>query len=45
MNTEIDIVQHIKNIVQKSRTAQVSYEKYNQKQVDEVVTAVAWANQ
>ena len=43
MNTEIDIVQHIKNIVQKSRTAQVSYEKYNQKQVDEVVTAVAWA--
>ena len=43
MNTEIDIVQHIKNIVQKSRTAQVSYEKYNQKQVDEVVTAIAWA--
>ena len=43
MNTEIDIVQHIRNIVQKSHTAQVSYEKYNQKQVDEVVTAVAWA--
>ena len=43
MNTEINIVQHIKNIVQKSRTAQVEYEKYNQKQVDEVITAVAWA--
>jgi len=39
-NSTINI---IKSIVQKAKEAQKQFEKYSQKQVDEVVTAVAWA--
>ena len=39
-NSTINI---IKPIVQKAKEAQKQFEKYSQKQVDEVVTAVAWA--
>lgn len=30
-------------LIKKSKKAQINFQKYNQKQVDEVVTAVAWA--
>ena len=33
----------IKELVSKSRKAQSIFEKYNQQQVDEVITAVAWS--
>ena len=39
-NSTINIIQ---TVVQKAKEAQKQFEKYNQKQVDEVVTAVAWA--
>ena len=39
-NSTINIIQPV---VQKAKEAQKQFEKYNQKQVDEVVTAVAWA--
>jgi len=43
MNNSISITETIDNIVQKAKSAQFEYEKYNQSQVDEVVTAVAWS--
>ena len=39
-NSTINIIQAV---VQKAKEAQKQFEKYSQKQVDEVVTAVAWA--
>ena len=39
-NSTINIIQPV---VQKAKEAQKQFEKYSQKQVDEVVTAVAWA--
>ena len=33
----------IKDLVSKSRKAQFVFEKYNQQEVDEVITAVAWS--
>ena len=39
-NSPSDIVE---SLVEKAKEAQNIFEKYNQKQVDEVVTAVAWA--
>ena len=39
-NSKINIIQPV---VQKAKEAQKQFEKYSQKQVDEVVTAVAWA--
>ena len=39
-NSTINIIQPV---VQKAKEAQKQFEKYNQEQVDEVVTAVAWA--
>ena len=39
-NSTINIIQLV---VQKAKKAQKQFEKYSQKQVDEVVTAVAWA--
>jgi len=33
----------IESLISKAKAAQSIFEKYNQKQVDEVVTAVAWA--
>jgi len=39
-NSTINI---IKTAVKKAKEAQKQFEKYSQKQVDEVVTAVAWA--
>ena len=43
MNNSISITETIGNIVQKAKSAQLKFEKYNQLQVDEVVTAVAWS--
>ena len=39
-NSPSDIVE---SLVKKAKEAQNIFEKYNQKQVDEVITAVAWA--
>jgi len=33
----------VKELIQKAKKAQSTFEQYNQKQVDEVITAVAWA--
>ena len=33
----------IQSLVHKAKEAQKKFEKYNQEQIDEVVTAVAWA--
>ena len=33
----------IQSLLQKAKEAQKKFEKYNQEQVDEVVTAVAWS--
>ena len=43
MNNNTSTTEIIDNIVQKAKIAQLEFEKYNQEQVDEVVTAVAWA--
>ena len=43
MNNSISTTETIGNIVQKAKSAQFEFEKYNQAQVDEVVTAVAWS--
>ena len=43
MNNSISTTETIGNIVQKAKSAQLEFEKYNQEQVDEVVTAVAWS--
>ena len=43
MNTNIPIANTIKTLVQKAKIAQLDFEKYNQEQVNEVITAVAWA--
>ena len=43
MNNSLSITETIGNTVQKAKSAQFEFEKYNQAQVDEVVTAVAWS--
>ncbi len=43
MNNSISIAETIGNIVQIAKSAQFEFEKYNQAQIDEVVTAVAWS--
>ena len=43
MSNDNSTINIIKPIVQKAKEAQKQFEKYSQKQVDEVVTAVAWA--
>ena len=43
MNNNTPTTEIIDNIVQKAKIAQLEFEKYNQEQVDEVVTAVAWS--
>jgi len=43
MTTSNSTKEIIKSLVYKAREAQKKFEKYNQVQVDEVVTAVAWA--
>ena len=43
MNNNTSTTEIIDNIVQKAKIAQLEFEKYNQEQVDEVVTAVAWS--
>ena len=43
MNNSISTTETIGNTVQKAKSAQFEFEKYNQAQVDEVVTAVAWS--
>ena len=43
MKKNISVTKTIDNIVQKAKIAQLKFEKYNQTQVDEVVTAVAWS--
>jgi len=43
MNNSISTTETIGNTVQKAKSAQFEFEKYNQAQVDDVVTAVAWS--
>jgi len=43
MNNNTSTIETIDNIVKKAKIAQLEFEKYNQEQVDEVVTAVAWS--
>jgi sulfoacetaldehyde dehydrogenase len=43
MNNNNSTTNTIQTIVKKAKDAQQQFEKYNQAQVDEVVTAVAWA--
>ena len=43
MNTDIPITKTIDTLVQKAKIAQFNFEKNNQEQVNEVITAVAWA--
>ena len=43
MTTNIPITKTIDTLVQKAKIAQLDFEKYNQEQVNEVITAVAWA--
>ena len=43
MNNNNSTTNIIQTIIKKAKEAQQQFEKYNQEQVDEVVTAVAWA--
>ena len=43
MNNNTSTIEAIDNIIKKAKIAQLEFEKYNQEQVDEVVTAVAWS--
>ena len=43
MTANISITKTIDTLVQKAKIAQLNFEKYNQEQVNEVITAVAWA--
>jgi len=43
MIANIPITKTIDTLVQKAKIAQLNFEKYNQEQVNEVITAVAWA--
>ena len=43
MNFDIHIKKTIDVLVQKAKNAQLHFEKYNQEQVNEVITAAAWA--
>ena len=43
MTANIPITKTIDTLVQKAKIAQLNFEKYNQEQVNEVITAVAWA--
>ena len=43
MTADIPITKTVGMLVQKAKIAQLNFEKYNQEQVNEVVTAVAWA--
>ena len=43
MTADTPITKTIDTLVQKAKIAQLNFEKYNQEQVNEVVTAVAWA--
>ena len=43
MTANIPIIKTIDALVQEAKIAQLDFEKYNQEQVNEVVTAVAWA--
>ena len=43
MSNSLSTTETIGNTVQKAKSAQFEFEKYNQAQVDEVVTAVAWS--
>jgi len=43
MNNNTSTTETIDNIVKKAKIAQLEFEKYNQEQIDEVVTAVAWS--
>ena len=43
MTVNIPITKTIVTLVQKAKIAQLDFEKYNQEQVNEVITAVAWA--
>jgi len=42
-NPNPDIQLKVAGLIERARVAQKQYEKYNQEQVDEVVTAVGWA--
>ena len=43
MTANIPITKTIDTLVQKAKIAQLNFEKYNQEQVNEVITAVAWS--
>jgi len=43
MTANIPITKTVDILVQKAKIAQLNFEKYNQEQVNEVITAVAWA--
>ena len=43
MTTDTPLTKTIGMLVQKAKIAQLDFEKYNQEQVNEVITAVAWA--
>jgi len=43
MTSNIPITKTVDMLVQKAKIAQLDFEKYNQEQVNEVITAVAWA--
>ncbi len=43
MTADTPLTKTIDMLVQKAKIAQLDFEKYNQEQVNEVITAVAWA--
>jgi len=43
MSNSLSTTETISNTVQKAKSAQFDFEKFNQAQVDEVATAVAWS--
>ena len=43
MTANAPITKTVGMLVQKAKIAQLDFEKYNQEQVNEVITAVAWA--
>ena len=43
MTADTPITKTVGMLVQKAKIAQLDFEKYNQEQVNEVITAVAWA--
>jgi sulfoacetaldehyde dehydrogenase len=43
MHGQADVDEQVRDVVARARAAQRAYERYGQEQVDEVVTAAAWA--